>query len=831
MLSAHSGGDLTQSHAAIPVIAPSGGVVKKGAQDDRGLASGECRSRRRPTPSIPALPGGAERAASAIQARGRHTIVTTARRGNGRKTAATGTLLLSAAAMRRRFNRSPTDRFPAWIDAARKLDDPSSPVWEWSVDVAGNFIDSNGAGLDMIGYSPVELIGRSATMVLDPAELKRALEVTEALGGAGEGWQGVFVEVRHRNGSTVWLQVTIHPRFDAAGNVVGASGATRLVGPDAEGAAERERVTRRVEKVLAGRLLETTFQPIVSLAGNNVIGVESLSRFSGDPALSPDHWFADAASVGLGTRLELVAIGLALAAARALPEHLYVSVNASPTTCVNPELAGLIADSAIDPARIVLELTEHDMVGDYGALISALSGLRRQGVKLAVDDAGSGFSSFQHILRLQPHIIKLDRCLVADLDSSPAARALCMAVVSFAARIGAHVIAEGIETPGELSAVTELGMLAGQGFYLGRPSHNPAVWAQWQPDAKAAHHVQLAISIFDRADVPNVDRVPPANTVEFTPEFIPVGISDNDVPTSALHDADLAAAVFEALPDATAVLDRHGTITAANRAWRMFAEDNGGRQDETGVGVNYLDVCTRAAQSGCSAAVEVLAGLRAVLAGGRIESEQEYSCDSPTASRWFSCRISAINSPTGGAIASHVNITRRKRTELENQHQPLHDPLTGVTNQVLFRKRLSAELRRETTTCQLHPGVGVIYLRVEGLAEVNDAFGNCAGDEMLLVAAHRMLVHLRQADTLGRLGGARFAVCATRTTAAHLGVLADRIAAALTEPQQIRGQQVYCRASVGIYLAGPDDTVSHAMLSAEQAMYAYRHPEPKQIPA
>ena len=180
-----------------------------------------------------------------------------------------------------------------------------------------------------------------------------------------------------------------------------------------------------------------------------------------------------------------------------------------------------------------------------------------------------------------------------------------------------------------------------------------------------------------------------------------------------------------------------------------------------------------------------------------------------------------MKSPSGGALASHVNITRRKLAELENQHQPLHDPLTGVTNQVLFRKRLLAQMRRESA-CPLRPQVGVIYVRLDGLADVNDNFGYAAGDEVLVVAAHRILVCLGQADTLARLGDARFAICAASTNPAHLTALAARIAAALAEPQRIHGQQVACRASIGTYLAGPDDTVSNAMLAAEQAMYAVR---------
>lgn len=736
-------------------------------------------------------------------------------------------LLLVAGALRRRVNRAFPDRLSTPPDAVPDEEAQPNQVWTWSVDRAGNFISSSPASLDMIGYGPAELVGQNVSLVLDAVELKRASAVTEALGGPGTGWPGVFVEAHHRNGTRVWLQATVRPRYDPDGTVAGGTGTTRLVGPDAENVAEQQRITARIETVLTDRSLMTAFQPIVGLATNSVIGVEALSRFGAEPARTPDLWFAEAASVGLGTRLELLAIETALTTAESLPEHLYVSVNASPTTCLDTRLTALIAHCAVGPGRLILELTEHDVVADYDRLGVALKNLRCLGVKVAVDDAGSGFASFQHILRLRPDFIKLDRCIVADLDTSPAGRALCAAVVSFAGRIGAQVVAEGIETQSELSAVTELGMRAGQGFYLGRPSLMRAEWAHWQENAKATQQVQLAISGSHRGHALDVGR--PA-TAEHAVEPDTVAIGEDYVTIRALNDAGFAETVFEALPDATAILDRDGTITAVNEAWRMFALDNGGPAESTGVGVSYLDVCTRAAESGSSDAAAVLAGLQAVLGGATMESDREYPCDSPSVSRWFISRITAIDGPSGGAVASHVNITRRKRAELENQQLALHDPLTGVANRLLFTRRLTAALSGRTG-CDLRPDVGVLYIDLDALAAVNDRYGHAAGDEFLMVAAHRILVQLDQRDTLARLGGGMFAICATRTTAKHLAGLADRIAAVLAEPQLIHGRGVLTGASVGRYLAAPNDTASQSLQAAEQAMYAIRHRHPSPISA
>ena len=106
--------------------------------------------------------------------------------------------------------------------------------------------------------------------------------------------------------------------------------------------------------------------------------------------------------------------------------------------------------------------------------------------------------------------------------------------------------------------------------------------------------------------------------------------------------------VLDALPDATAILDRKGSIVAVNKAWRMFSLDNGGSPESTGVGVNYLDVCARAADTGCADAGEVLTGLQSVLSGETVESDREYPCPSPSADRWFSSRITPIRGSIGG---------------------------------------------------------------------------------------------------------------------------------------------------------------------------------------
>ena len=239
------------------------------------------------------------------------------------------------------------------------------------------------------------------------------------------------------------------------------------------GRAERTHDLQRegLRRVLNGEGLTVVFQPIVELAGGRVVAVEALSRFATEPRRSPDAWFADAAALGLGVELELLAIRSALAHLDELPASARLSLNASPATICTPDLLEALA--AAPGERLAVEITEHAPVADYAALRTALAKLRARGVQLMIDDAGAGFSSFKHILDLGPDVIKLDLSLTRDIDSDPLRRALAASLLAFADEIGATIVAEGIETQAELETLRALGVTHGQGYLLATPGPGP----------------------------------------------------------------------------------------------------------------------------------------------------------------------------------------------------------------------------------------------------------------------------------------------------------------------------------------------------------------------
>jgi EAL domain-containing protein (putative c-di-GMP-specific phosphodiesterase class I)/FixJ family two-component response regulator len=240
---------------------------------------------------------------------------------------------------------------------------------------------------------------------------------------------------------------------------------------EAKEAELRRLSTARVEDVLEHHSYKSVFQPIVDLRTGEVHGVEALTRFTAEPVRPPDVWFAEASAVGRGGDLEVAAIRSAVAELQHLPPGAYLSLNTSPTTAVAEVLLEALDGAPAD--RLVLEVTEHAQVNDYDALAVALAPLRDAGVRLAVDDAGAGFASLQHILRLNPDIIKLDISLTRDIDQDPVRRALASSLVTFADDVGATLTAEGIERYDELDTLRELGVSNGQGYYLARPGPLP----------------------------------------------------------------------------------------------------------------------------------------------------------------------------------------------------------------------------------------------------------------------------------------------------------------------------------------------------------------------
>lgn len=246
----------------------------------------------------------------------------------------------------------------------------------------------------------------------------------------------------------------------------------------------------RIEKTIGKRLVDMVYQPIVRLSKMDIVGVEALARFR-HPPNRPDVWFADAAEVGMSEELELMCIASALVEMSSLPPDAYLSVNVSPRVACLPSFRQLVESA--DCSRLVIEITEQAAVPSYELLNSALLPLRQRGIRIAIDDAGAGYASFSHILALKPDIIKLDIHLTRGMDQDPARLSLAEAIATFANRVGALLVAEGVERQGELDCLLRIGSYAAQGYLLGRPGVLPMSPIAARPNTRknsAQEHVE-----------------------------------------------------------------------------------------------------------------------------------------------------------------------------------------------------------------------------------------------------------------------------------------------------------------------------------------------------
>ncbi|SRX80763.1 GAF sensor-containing diguanylate cyclase/phosphodiesterase [Comamonas testosteroni CNB-2] [Mycolicibacterium parafortuitum] len=285
----------------------------------------------------------------------------------------------------------------------------------------------------------------------DPANVEPILSITEFLG----------VLINSNAQLATLLNNLLHSTAAPSHNRAAADFLASVVLPELS---ERDELERVIDEVLRHGRIDPVFQPIVELATGQVVAFEGLSRFASEPVRTPDVWMMMAHKVNRGVDMELTALRGLLDAALAIPDRYSVTVNLSPLALADAEVQQVLLAY---PQKLVVELTEHEPAPEL--LSVSLEPVRRHGIKLAIDDAGSGFAGLTTILRLRPDIIKLDRELTIGIEDDPARRALATALSHFAGDIDAATVAEGIESDVQMQLLRDIGIRYGQGYHLARP--------------------------------------------------------------------------------------------------------------------------------------------------------------------------------------------------------------------------------------------------------------------------------------------------------------------------------------------------------------------------
>ncbi|GAC1611498.1 MAG: hypothetical protein NVS3B26_24960 [Mycobacteriales bacterium] len=242
-----------------------------------------------------------------------------------------------------------------------------------------------------------------------------------------------------------------------------------------------------LQVALATDQLEIAYQPVVRVSDGEVSGLEALIRWNrhGRGPVPPEVLIDIAEQQGLISRIGLWILRHACENAverrRLFPDiPLKVAVNVSVAQLLGPGFCGavqeVLTDTGMDPATLVLEVTESVMMHDPSRAVAVLADLRRLRIRTALDDFGTGFSSLGYLRVLPVDIVKFDRTFVADV-TSPTGGAIIAAVSDLAHLLGMTVTAEGVETPAQRQALVSLGCDEAQGFLFARPMSGAALSA------------------------------------------------------------------------------------------------------------------------------------------------------------------------------------------------------------------------------------------------------------------------------------------------------------------------------------------------------------------
>jgi diguanylate cyclase (GGDEF)-like protein len=229
-----------------------------------------------------------------------------------------------------------------------------------------------------------------------------------------------------------------------------------------------------VGAVASSRALRAAYQPIFNLSSGAVEGYEGFVRPQGGSEFrDTGSLFRAAEATGRTVELDIACLKVVAAAAKSLTRHL--SVNVSPRTLETDEfspalLENIFTSHGISPSRVIVELTEREAIEDIERLRRNLSRCQNAGMRIAADDVGAGNAGLRLLSQIRFDIVKIDLSLVQGGVVRDSSLAVLRSIRDLAEGWDAMVIAEGIETPEQLSVVRSLGISAAQGYFLGMPS-------------------------------------------------------------------------------------------------------------------------------------------------------------------------------------------------------------------------------------------------------------------------------------------------------------------------------------------------------------------------
>jgi diguanylate cyclase (GGDEF)-like protein len=281
----------------------------------------------------------------------------------------------------------------------------------------------------------------------------------------------------------------------------------------------RAELSAAISAVIEAGSLTPVYQPIVDLTTGRVTGYEGLVRVPKESTFAHAGALFDAAEVaGRVDDLDRAALDVVLRGARGIDESVTLSVNVSPRTLESPQFSAtaflaILRRHGMTPGRIILELTEREAIRDPERLRATLLGVQNAGVLVAADDVGAGNAGLRLLSQFQFDVVKIDLSLVQRAGEDKT-HSVLRSIVEMADRLGAKTVAEGVETSAQLRTARRLGIVAGQGYLLGRPG--PDRDLSWVDISALEQRDEVPIPIVTE---PSVPRPPEPRAPEQRPDL------------------------------------------------------------------------------------------------------------------------------------------------------------------------------------------------------------------------------------------------------------------------------------------------------------------------
>ncbi|ANJ67191.1 hypothetical protein A9404_07155 [Halothiobacillus diazotrophicus] len=476
----------------------------------------------------------------------------------------------------------------------------------------------------------------------------------------------------------------------------------------------------RIDQLIARRRIAIAFQPFIDVMSHVIHGYEALGRPPVDAGFSDISELLSIASATdrrLQLECHLVARAIDRFMTLDLPGRLFV--NLSPECLGHPDfsvdnLLACLQTQGLAYTRLVVELTEQHYSNFPHVLQANLDRLRKLGISLALDDFAAGYNGMLHWMDQQPEIVKIDRKMLSDIDKLPKKYRFVRSVVHLAKESGAHVIAEGIETPSEAGVLTELGVDFLQGYLFGKPATEPL--RNIEPEI-LGHLVSYRQAQRTQQGLIRT-LIQPARSVQHTTRL------------DTVMDLFLSSPELRALP----VLDGESPVGIA---WRhdlmnLYASPYGRPLNERRSISRLMD--RRPVIVDESESLTVLS---------RRLSERDH--------RSFHDVFIITRGRAYAGIGQLIDLLRLYTTQQVRQAQHLN-PLSGLPGNVPLNETL------ESWLAERQP-FALVYVDLDHFKAINDHYGYQRGDQVLLMLSQILKDHTHPArDFLGHIGGDDFVI-------------------------------------------------------------------------